>query len=290
MTTLSKAVFGKAAIHIAAVFAILVGAVGSAAAGEPLPWQIGLQDAVTPVMEQINSFHNMLTWIIVLISVFVLVLLLYVMVKFNEKSNPNPTKTTHNTMIEVAWTVIPVIILAVIAVPSFRLLYFQDVVPEKYDMTIKTTGHQWYWSYVYPDHGDIEFDSVMIADEDIKPGQKRLLDVDNKIVIPVNKTIRLQIAAADVLHSWAIPAFGVKMDAVPGRLNETWFKVTKPGVYYGQCSELCGVNHGFMPIRVDVVTQEEFDAWIEKAKKEFAAKDAAPAKPVRLAQQRPSAE
>lgn len=246
---------------------------GIALADQPHPWQIGLQDAATPLMEQINSFHNLLLVIIVAISVFVLALLVWVMLKYNARANPVPSRTTHNTMIEVLWTVIPVVILVVIAIPSFKLLYYSDVVPEA-DMTIKATGNQWYWSYEYPDNGAFSFDSNMVAEADLKPGQPRLLTVDNKIVIPVDTVIRLQVTASDVLHSWTIPAFGRKIDAVPGRLNETWIgPVKKEGTYYGQCSELCGTNHGFMPIEVEVVSKERFQQWVEEAKKQFASDD-----------------
>jgi cytochrome c oxidase subunit 2 len=264
---------------IAALSASLIGIGGVQAAevvGAPRPWQMDFQPAVTPVMRDVVSFHNGLLVLITLITIFVLGLMVYVMWRFNEKRNPTPSTTTHNTMIEVLWTIIPVIILIGVAIPSFKLLYFSDVVP-KADLTIKTIGHQWYWSYEYPDHGKFSFDSVMIADEDIKPGQIRLLDVDNRIVVPVNKTVRVIVTADSVIHAWAIPAFGIKLDAVPGRLNETWFRAEREGIYYGQCSELCGVNHGFMPIRVDVVSESEFASWIKKAQKKYAADgDAAP--------------
>ena len=246
---------------------------GLAAAAQPEPWQMNLQDPATPLMEQIVNFHDLLLIVITLISLFVLALLVYVIMKFNEKANPNPSRTTHNTTIEVLWTVIPVVILVVIAVPSFKLLYKSDVIP-KVDMTIKATGHQWYWNYEYVDHGNFSFDANMIADEDLKEGQLRLLETDNRVVIPSNSVVRIQVTAADVLHAWTIPAFGQKIDAVPGRLNEIWIgPVKNEGVYYGQCSELCGIRHGFMPIAVEVVSKEKFDAWIEKAKKEFAADD-----------------
>ena len=246
---------------------------GLAAAAQPKPWQMNLQEPATPLMEQIVNFHDLLLIVITLISLFVLGLLVYVIMKFNEKANPNPSRTTHNTTIEVLWTVIPVVILVVIAVPSFKLLYKSDVIP-KVDMTIKATGHQWYWNYEYVDHGNFSFDANMIADEDLKEGQLRLLETDNRVVIPSNSVVRIQVTAADVLHAWTIPAFGQKIDAVPGRLNEIWIgPVKNEGVYYGQCSELCGIRHGFMPISVEVVSKEKFDAWIEKAKKEFAADD-----------------
>jgi cytochrome c oxidase subunit 2 len=250
---------------------------GAALAAQPHPWQTNFQEAATPLMEQITSFHNLLLVIITVITIFVLFLLIWVVLKFNARANPNPSKTTHNTAIEVLWTVIPVVILVVIAVPSFKLLYYSDTIPEA-DMTIKATGHQWYWSYEYSDHGKFTFDANMVADEDLKLGQPRLLETDNRIVVPVDSVIRVQVTAGDVLHSWAMPSFGVKIDAIPGRLNETWFgPVKREGVYYGQCSELCGTRHGFMPIAVEVVSKEKFDAWVEKAKKEFAANDDGPA-------------
>ncbi|MEC7491075.1 MAG: cytochrome c oxidase subunit II [Pseudomonadota bacterium] len=246
---------------------------GAAFASQPIPWQTNFQEAATPLMEKITSFHDLLLIIIILISVFVLGLLVWVIVKFNEKAHPVPTRTTHNTMIEVLWTVIPVVILVVIAIPSFKLLYFSDVIP-KADMTIKATGNQWYWNYEYPDHGKFSFDANMIAEADLKPGQLRLLESDNRIVVPLDTIVRVQVTASDVIHSWAMPAFGVKVDGVPGRLNETWFgPVKKEGVYYGQCSELCGIRHGFMPIAVEVVSKQKFEAWVLKAQKEFASDD-----------------
>jgi cytochrome c oxidase subunit 2 len=241
---------------------------GVAFADQPKPWEITLQDAATPVMENIISFHNLLLVIITIITLFVLALLVIVVVKFNAKANPVPSRTTHNTLIEVAWTLIPVLILVAIAVPSFRLLFQQLDIP-KADLTVKATGKQWYWSYSYPDNGKFEFDSLMAADK-----QPRLLGVDNEMVVPVNKVIRVQTTGADVIHAFAVPSFGIKIDSIPGRLNETWFKATKVGVYYGQCSELCGKDHAFMPIAVRVVNDQEFAAWVETAKKKFAANPA----------------
>jgi len=244
-------------------------AAGGAAFGDqPKPWEITLQDAATPVMENIISFHTLLVWIITIITLFVLALLVIVVVKFNAKANPVPSKTTHNTLIEVAWTLIPVLILVAIAVPSFRLLFQQLDLP-KADLTIKATGKQWYWSYSYPDNGKFEFDSLMAADK-----QPRLLGVDNEMVVPVNKVIRVQTTGADVIHAFTVPSFGIKIDSIPGRLNETWFKATKVGMYYGQCSELCGKDHAFMPIAVRVVSDQEFASWVETAKKKFASNPA----------------
>lgn len=238
-------------------------------ADAPLPWQLGFQEAATPVMEKLNDFHNLLLVVIFAISIFVCVLLAYTCIRFSAKNNKTPSKNTHNTLIEIIWTAVPVLILVAIAIPSMRLLYYSQKI-ENADMTIKVIGNQWFWSYQYPDHDNIAFDSYIIKDEDIQPGQKRLLEVDNRVVIPVDTTIRVQLTAADVIHSWAVPSFGIKTDAVPGRLNETWFKALKPGVYYGQCSELCGVGHGFMPIAVEVVSKEDFALWVEEAKKKFA--------------------
>jgi cytochrome c oxidase subunit II len=232
--------------------------------GQPAPWEIDLQESATPVMDAIWHFHNLLLVIITVITLFVLGLLITIMVRFNAKANPVPSRTTHNTLLEVAWTLIPVMILVGIAVPSFRLLFEELDVP-KAALTIKATGKQWYWSYAYPDNGKFEFDSLLAQDK-----QPRLLGVDNELVVPVNKVVRVQVTGADVIHSFAVPAFGIKIDAIPGRLNETWFKATKTGMFYGQCSELCGKDHAFMPIAVRVVSDQDFAAWVESAKKKFA--------------------
>lgn len=242
----------------------MFGLAGSAIAGEgqPSPWEMQLQNPASPVMENIVWFHSFLLWLITAITLFVLALLVIVVVKFNAKSNPIPSKTTHNTLIEVAWTIIPVMILVAVAVPSFRLLFFQLDVP-KADLTIKATGNQWNWTYQYPDD-KIEFTSIMLSDEErakMNPVPPRLLGVDNEMVVPVNKVVRIQTTAADVIHSWAIPSFGVKIDAIPGRLNESWFRANREGRYYGQCSELCGKDHAFMPIVVRVVNDQDYDAW-----------------------------
>ena len=253
-----------------AVAGLTLGVSGAAYAelGQPAPWEYKLQGAASPVMEEITSFHNWLLVIITVITLFVLGLLITVVIKFNARANPVPSRTTHNTLIEVAWTLIPVMILVGIAIPSFKLL-FQEVDIPKADLTIKATGKQWYWSYAYPDNGKFEFDSLMAQDK-----QPRLLGVDNEMVVPVNKVIRVQTTGADVIHSFAVPAFGIKIDAIPGRLNETWFKATKTGWFYGQCSELCGRDHAFMPIAVHVVEDQEFTAWVEAAKKKYAANPA----------------
>jgi cytochrome c oxidase subunit 2 len=241
----------------------------SVLAAQPEPWQLGFQPAQSPVMEQIHSFHNLLLWIITLISLFVLGLLAYVCVRFRASAGVTPSKRTHNTILEIAWTAVPVLILVVIAIPSFKLLYFMDRA-ENPEMTLKAIGRQWYWSYEYPDHGDFTFDAYLVADEDLQEGQPRLLATDNHVVLPVQTDIRLLTTASDVLHSWAMPSLGVKMDAVPGRINETWLRIEEPGMYYGQCSELCGDYHGFMPIAIEAVSKDEFEAWVQQAQEEFA--------------------
>jgi len=268
---MSKGQIGRRLLGFAvAAGALAISPMASAELGQPAPWEFKLQGAATPVMEDITWFHNWLLAIITVITLFVLSLLITVIVKFNARSNPTPSRTTHNTLIEVAWTLIPVLILVGIAVPSFRLLFLQLDLP-KADLTIKATGKQWYWTYAYPDNGKFEFDSLLACDESrTKCDAPRLLQVDNQIVVPVDKVVRVQTIGADVIHSFAVPAFGIKIDAIPGRLNETWFKATKTGVYYGQCSELCGKDHAYMPIAVKVVTDQEFATWVEAAKKKFA--------------------
>ena len=262
---MSKGQIGRRLLGLAvAGVALAAGGAAFAELGQPAPWEWTLQESASPVMDKITSFHTWLVWIITIITLFVLVLLVMVVVKFNAKANPIPSKTTHNTLIEVAWTLIPVLILVAISIPSFRLLFQQLDIP-KADLTIKATGKQWYWSYAYPDNGKFEFDSLLANDK--KP---RLLGVDNEMVVPVNKVIRIQTTGADVIHAFAVPAFGIKIDSIPGRLNETWFKATKTGMFYGQCSELCGKDHAFMPIAVRVVSDQEFAAWVETAKKKFA--------------------
>ncbi len=233
-------------------------------------WQLSFQEPATDLMSDIISFHSyILMPIITGISLLVLGLLLYIMFKFNSKRNVVASTTTHNTVIEILWTVIPVILLIIIAIPSFRLLYVSETIP-KADLTIKAIGNQWYWTYEYPDYEDIVFDANMLLENELSDPKLRLLETDTQIVVPVNKVVKLQITSADVLHAWTIPAFGVKMDAVPGRLNETWFKANKEGIYYGQCSELCGPKHAFMPINVKVVSENEFNDWLDFAKEEYA--------------------
>jgi cytochrome c oxidase subunit 2 len=244
--------------------------------GKPSDWQMNFQQSATPVMDDIVRFHTGLLYTIVAIAGFVLVLLLIVIVRFNARSNPTPSRTTHNTMLEVAWTVIPVVILVAIAVPSFRLLFLQLNTPQA-DLTVKATGKQWFWTYSYPDNGKFEFDSVMIRDvTKLRADQPRLLGVDNEMVVPVNKTVRVITTGAEVIHAFAVPSFGVKIDSVPGRINETWFKATREGIYYGQCSELCGKDHSAMPIAVRVVSEQAFATWVEEAKRKWARDDSAP--------------
>jgi cytochrome c oxidase subunit 2 len=259
---------------IAAAALLAGGSAAFAGLGQPSPWQIGMQEPATPVMQDITNFHNFLLWITTAIAVFVLALLLIVIVRFNARANPTASRTTHNTPLEVMWTIVPVVILATIAVPSFRLLFTQLDVP-KPDLTVKVTGKQWFWTYAYPDSGNFQFDSLMVADKDLKPGQLRNLAVDNEMVVPVNKVVHVLVTGADVIHSFNVPSFGIRIDAIPGRINDTWFKATKEGVFYGQCSELCGKNHAFMPIAVHVVSEADFNAWLAKAKQEYAADEPA---------------
>ena len=244
--------------------------------GKPSDWQMNFQQSATPVMDDIVRFHTGLLYTIVAIAGFVLVLLLIVIVRFNARSNPTPSRTTHNTTLEVAWTVIPVVILVAIAVPSFRLLFLQLNTPAA-DLTVKATGKQWFWTYSYPDNGKFEFDSVLIRDvTKLRADQPRLLGVDNEMVVPVNKTVRVITTGAEVIHAFAVPSFGVKIDSIPGRINETWFKATREGIYYGQCSELCGKDHSAMPIAVRVVSDQAFATWVDEAKRKWARDDSAP--------------
>ena len=254
----------------AALLAILISPIASAS--KPEPWQLNFQEAASPVMAELNDFHNLLLVIVAVVVAFVFFLIAYVALRFNARANPVPNRFSHNLVIEVVWTIIPIIILVIIAIPSFRILKMAEHTPPA-DMTVKVIGSQWYWTYEYPDHGNFAFDSYMIQDADLKPGQLRLLEVDNRIVVPQGATIKFLITAADVIHSFAVPALGLKTDAVPGRTNEAWTRIDKKGVYYGQCSELCGVNHGFMPIAIEVVSQEEFEQWVEQAKVKFASRN-----------------
>jgi len=249
---------------------LAAGAVPAAAQeGYADPWQLGFQEAVTPVMQQLSDLHDLLMWVITVITLLVLGLLGYACYRFRASRQALPSKRTHHTALEIAWTAIPVLILIVIAVPSFKLLYFMDraVAPE---LTLKATGSQWFWSYEYPGSGDFSFDAYMVADADLQPGQLRLLTTDTQVVLPVDTDIRLLVTANDVIHSWAMPRFGIKVDAVPGRLNESWMRIEEPGTYYGQCSELCGDYHAFMPIMVRAVSKDEFQKWLEQARQEHA--------------------
>ena len=232
-------------------------------------WQLGFQEPASPVMQTIYDMHNFVLIMMTAITIFVLILLIYVSIRFRKSVNPKPSKRTHNVILETLWTAIPVVILIVMAVPSFKLLYKQDVIPDV-DMTIKVIGHQWYWEYQYPEHDDLSFESYLIPENELKEGQPRLLTVDNRLVLPVNKNIHVLVTAGDVLHSFAMPSLGVKKDAVPGRLNETWMRIDKPGIYRGQCSEICGRRHGYMPIVIEAVSENDFLAWVNKAKNEFA--------------------
>ena len=235
-------------------------------------WQLSFQNPATDLMGSVVGLHNIILIVMTLVTLFVLFLLFYVSFRFSAKRNPIPSTTTHNTVVEVLWTAIPIVILVVLAIPSFKLLYQQEK-SENYDMTVKVIGHQWYWEYEYPDHGDFYFESYMVQEQDLEEGDLRLLTVDNPLVIPANKNIQILITAGDVLHSWAVPSMGLKTDAVPGRLNETWVNVKEPGIYRGQCSEICGSGHGFMPVVVKVLPEREFMAWANEAKNNYAIND-----------------
>lgn len=253
--------------------------------GAPAPWQMNLQNMATENGHRIEWFHNLLLIIITVITLFVLGLMLYVCWRFSEKKNPTPSKTTHSTVLEVAWTVVPILILLAIAIPSFRLLRYQLILPQG-DITVKAIGKaNWQWEYEYPkDQGGFSFISAMLTDDEIKKAVAegkgkaedlpRLLAVDNELVLPVNKTVILQVTGEGIIHNFALPAFGLKIDAIPGRLNQTWFKAEREGLYYGQCSRLCGANHAFMPIAIRIVSQEAYAKWLDDAKKKYAAIDA----------------
>ncbi|HRE59724.1 MAG TPA: cytochrome c oxidase subunit II [Micropepsaceae bacterium] len=276
----SGRILGRLARAVSTPFRVAAAALGllalhasAAWASQPMPWQLNLQDPATAKMEKVHEFHDLLLVIITAIVIFVLALLLWVMIRYNSRANPTPSKTSHNTLIEVIWTVVPVAILVVIAIPSFKLLYYSDTIPQA-DLTVKVIGKQWYWTYEYPDNGNFTFDSLMLTDEEAAAkGEPRLLGVDNRIVVPVGKNVVLDVTAADVIHAFAMPAFGIKIDAIPGRLNQTWFKAEREGVYYGQCSELCGSRHAFMPIVIEVVSEAEFNAWVASAQQQFGAAD-----------------
>ena len=254
---------------VPAAAAAALAAAAPAVAQTPVPWEIGMQTAHSPVEHGIQNLHSLVNWLMIAIVIFVAALLLYVAWRFSAKRHPVASRISHNTVLEVAWTVIPVLVLVVIAIPSFRLVYFEDRARDA-DMTIKVTGHQWMWEYDYPDSNDIHFLSNMVADEDIKPGQIRRLSVDNPLVVPAGKTIRILTTGADVIHSFFIPSLGVQRYAIPGRTIETWMKVDKPGDYYGECNQICGTNHSAMPIHVQAVTEAEYKDWLVKAKTQFA--------------------
>ncbi len=249
------------------------GAALAQAVGAPRPWEMNMQPAFGPLKAEQISLHNLVLVIITLITLFVGGLLVWVMWRYNARRNPLPSRTSHNTVLEIAWTVVPVLILVVMAIPSFRLVYYEDRTHDP-DLTIKVTGHQWYWEYTYPDNNNIDFSSYIIPDDQLKPGQRRLLDVDNQLVVPVGKNIRILTTSTDVIHSWFIPALGVQRYAIPGRTIETWLRADKPGVFYGECNQICGTNHSRMPIVVHAVPEQEFNAWLNEAKTKFS--DAAP--------------
>jgi cytochrome c oxidase subunit II len=255
------------------IMAMPSGAALAQAVGAPRPWEMGMQPAFGPVKQQQIDLHDLVLVIITVITLFVTGLLLWVMWRYNAKRNPVPSRTAHHTALEIAWTVIPVLILVVMAIPSFRLIYYEDKTRDA-DLTVKVTGHQWYWEYSYPDKGPIDFSSYIIPDDQLKPGQRRLLDVDNQLVVPVGKNIRVLQTSTDVIHSWFVPALGVQRYAIPGRTIETWFRVDQPGVFYGECNQICGTNHSRMPIVVRAVSPQEFDAWLIEAKTKFS--DATP--------------
>jgi cytochrome c oxidase subunit II len=262
----------RSAITLAAAAIVLTFGAGAATAGTgaPSPWQMDFQGMVTETGHDVVTFHTWLLWLITAICLFVLGLLVVIVARFHERKNPIPSRTTHNTLLEVAWTVVPVLILVAIAIPSFRVLREQLIIPQ-HDLVVKATGYAWYWGYEYPsDQGGFKFDSNMVDEKDLKPGQLRLLAVDNDMVVPVGKVVRLQVTAADVLHNFAVPSLGQRIDAVPGRLNETWFRADQEGVFHGQCSELCGNGHPYMPITVRVVSDEAYAAWLAEAKQKYA--------------------
>jgi cytochrome c oxidase subunit II len=267
MVRLTRSMTRSAVLALAGMMALAMGAW----AAQPRDWQLGMQPSATPVHERIAAFHDELLVITFLISVFVLGLLLYVMVRFHHARNPVPTRTSHNPVIEILWTVVPVLVLVIIAIPSFKLMYYMDRAPNA-EMTIKATGNQWFWTYEYPDQGGLKFDSNLVDEKDLKPGQLRLLSVDNPLVVPVGAMVRVQVAGVPdgVIHSWFVPSFGVQEYAVPGRLNESWFQVEHEGTYYGECNQICGINHSRMPIEIKAVSRPDFEKWLAAAKKQFA--------------------
>ncbi len=268
----------RRALHFALLALVLALAGHPAHAQAPQPWEIGMQKGFSPVKDRIIELHDLVLIIITLITLLVGVLLVWVMVRYNVKANPTPSRTSHNAILEVAWTLLPVLILVVIAIPSFRLVYYEDRTNDA-DLTVKATGHQWYWEYTYPDKGNLDFNSYIVPDDQLKPGQLRLLTVDNELVVPVNKNIRVLTASGDVIHSWFVPSLGVQRYAIPGRTIETWFRADQPGTYYGECNQICGTNHSRMPIVVHAVPEKDFDAWLDQAKTKFSQATPASAPP-----------
>ena len=252
------------------------------ALGTPSPWEIGMQPSAGPIKTEIIQLHDLVMVIITLITLLVGVLLLWVAFRYNARRNPTPSRTSHNTVLEIAWTVLPVLILVIIAIPSFRLVYYQDRTRDA-DLTIKVTGHQWYWEYTYPDKGNLDFSSYIVPDDQLKPGQLRLLAVDNQLVVPAGKNIRVLTTSADVIHSFFVPALGVQRYAIPGRIIETWFKADKPGVFYGECNQICGQNHSRMPIAVHAMAEQDFNTWVDQAKAKFSSAQPTPVQPVSVA-------
>ena len=274
-----KGLWRRLAAGLLGVAPVLLGGMTAWAADKlpaegPVPWEMGMQPAASPVKAEIISLHHLVLVIITLISVLVGGLLAVVILRFRASKHPVPSRTSHNTLLEVAWTLLPVLILIVIAIPSFRLVYYEDRTRDA-DLTIKVTGHQWYWEYAYPDKGNIDFNSNLVQDEDLKPGQPRLLTADNKLVLPVGKNIRILITSGDVIHSFFIPSLGVQRYAIQGRIIETWVRIDHPGIFYGECNQICGTNHSRMPIEIEGVTPKQFDAWLVEAKTKYAA-DASP--------------
>ena len=281
MENMLKRLFTLVPAVVVGMFAVVGSALAEGYVARSKPWQMWLQEPMSPSAVMVHDLNVLLLAIEVAIVIFVLAIMVYCVIRFSEKNNPTPSKTTHHTLLEVAWTGIPIVILALIAIPSLKTLYFADHTPDA-EMTLKVMGNQWYWSYSYPDHGDLEFDSVFVPDEELKEGQPRLLTVDNPVVLPAETNVRLLLSSNDVIHNWAIPSLAVKLDTTPGRTNETWVHINQPGDYYGMCSELCGVNHGYMPIHIKALPKAEFAAWLVKAKKEFSSNETEE-NPVRLA-------
>lgn len=249
--------------------ALLLPVAAFGATGQPEPWQMMMSPGFSPTKHRLTDFHDLLLVIITGIVIFVFLLMAFIIVRFNARANPVPSTTTHHTGLEIAWTLLPVLVLVGIAVPSFKLLYYMDRAPDA-EITIKVTGHQWYWSYEYPDQGSLTFDSTYVADSDLQPGQPRQLTVDNPLVLPIGTKVRILVSSTDVMHSWLVPPLGVQMYATPGRTNEAWVEVDEEGIFYGQCNQICGVNHGYMPIAIQGVAKDKFPGWVQDAKKKFA--------------------